>query len=174
MNVKSYLKKNKSNFVFIFLLFLIALLYGYPQILKSRPYSIHQWRQADCLSISMNYYKEGHNFFEPAIYWLGDGKEGKTVSECPIIYYSVAQLWKAFGYHEYIFRLVNILIVFLGLFCLFRLITGILSDAFWAIIITLLLFASPILVFYTNNFTAECSCTWFGNDCLLFFMECIQ
>ena len=108
-----------------------------------RPYSIHQWRQADCLSITMNYYMEGLNFFEPKIHWLADGKDGKTVSDFPIIYYIVAKLWKVFGYHEYIFRLINTLIVFTGLFCLFKFIGNLLSDKFWAYIITFLLFTSP-------------------------------
>ncbi len=153
--IGSVLKKSKNNIAFIILLFTISLLYNYPQILKHRPYSIHQWRQADCLSLTLNYYKEGRNFFEPAIHWVGNGKDGKTISEFPIIYYTVAKLWKLFGYHEYIFRLVNILIVFSGLFCLYRLIFDILSDLFWSITITLFLFTSPILVYYTNNFTAD-------------------
>ena len=146
--------KNKANLLFIVLLLLVSLLYNYQKILTSRPYSTHQWRQADCLSITMNYYKENRNFLEPAIHWVGE-KDGKTVSECPIIYYSVAQLWKVFGHHEFIFRLINILIVFTGLFCLFKLMQGIISDTFWSITITLLLFTSPILVFYSNNFTAD-------------------
>ena len=97
---------------------------------------------------------ENRDFFEPAIHWVGE-KDGKTVSECPLIYFSVAQLWKVFGYHEFIFRLINILIVFSGLFCLYKLIQLIISDAFWSFIITILLFTSPILVYYSNNFLAD-------------------
>ena len=144
----------KPNLIFFALLLAVSLFYNYPSILSSRPYSIHQWRQSDCLSITMNYYKENTGFFEPAVHWVG-AKDGKTVSECPLIYYSVAQLWKVFGYHEFIFRLLNILIVFTGLFCLFKLIQGIISDNFWSYIVAFLLFASPILVFYTNNFMAD-------------------
>ena len=147
-------KRNKANLLFVLLLLLISLIYNYPNILTSRPYSIHQWRQADCLSITMNYYKENRNFLEPAIHWVGQ-KDGKTVSECPIIYYSVAQLWKVFGHHEFIFRLINILIVFTGLFCLFKLIQGVILDSFWSGAVTFMLFTSPILVYYTNNFTAD-------------------
>lgn len=155
LSIWSGLKENRSNLVFLVLLFTISLLYGYPKILTNRPSSIHQWRQSDCLSITMNYYMEGRNFFEPAIHWVGDGKDGKTVSDFPIIYYSVAKLWSIFGYHEFIFRLVNLLIVFSGLFCLYKLIEGLLSDVFWATIITLSLFTSPILVYYSNNFLAD-------------------
>lgn len=153
--ISKKIKKNKYNILFFILLLAASLLYSYPQILSYRPYSIHQWRQCDCLSITKSYYNEKRSFFEPAVYWLGDGKEGKTVSEFPIIYFTVAKLWKIFGYHEYIFRLVNILIVFTGLFCLFRLAIDILKDGFWALFTTFLLFTSPILAYYTNNFLAD-------------------
>ena len=146
--------KYKSNILFLFLLLTVSLLYNYQNILFHRPYSIHQWRQADCLSITMNYYQENRNFFEPAIHWVGE-KDGKTVSECPLIYYSVAQLWQVFGYHEFIFRLLNLLIVFSGLFCLYKLIQGLIEDTFWSLTITFLLFTSPILAYYSNNFTAD-------------------
>ena len=152
--IVTFLIRRKYGIIFLGLLLTLALIYNYSGIITHRPYSIHQWRQADCLSITKNYYKENTSFFEPAIFWLGE-KEGKTVSECPLIYYSVAQLWKVFGFHEFIFRLLNIIIVFTGLYCLFKLIKNILSDNFWAYIITFLLFTSPILVYYTNNFLAD-------------------
>jgi 4-amino-4-deoxy-L-arabinose transferase-like glycosyltransferase len=152
--MKELVKKYKADLLFLLLLLLISLLYNYHNILFHHPYSIHQWRQADCLSITMNYFRENRNFFEPAIHWLG-GKDGKTVSECPIIYFTVAQLWKVFGYHEFIFRLLNLLIVFTGLFSLYKLIKSLISETFWSYAITFLLFTSPILVYYSNNFTAD-------------------
>jgi 4-amino-4-deoxy-L-arabinose transferase-like glycosyltransferase len=102
----------------------------------------------------MNFYQENRNFLEPAIHWMGE-KDGKTISECPLIYFTVAKLWKIFGHQEFIFRLINLLLVYLGLFCLFRLLQGMLNDTFWSISITVLLFTSPILVYYSNNFTAD-------------------
>jgi len=154
-NIGRTVRQNRYNILFIAFLLTFSVLYNYPGILKSRPYSMHQWRQCDCLSITQNYYEEDRSFFEPAIYWLGDGKDGRTVSECPLIYFGVSRLWRLFGWHEYIFRLVNILIVFTGLFCLFRMVTDILKDGFWSLFTVLLLFASPLLVYYTNNFMAD-------------------
>lgn len=152
--VSNFLKKYYRSFVFLIFLLLLSFLYNYHHILSFRPYSIHQWRQCDCLSITMNYFKEHRGFFQPAIYWLGD-KEGKTVSECPLIYYSVAQLWKLFGFHEFIFRMINILIVFTGLFCLFQMILFFIKNTLWSLVLTFLVFTSPILIFYTNNFTSD-------------------
>jgi hypothetical protein len=154
INRKNMILKIKKDIFFLIILLSLSILYNYPNILFHRPYSIHQWRQADCLSLTMNYYQEKRNFFEPAIHWVGE-KDGKTVSECPLIYYTVAQLWKVFGYHEFIFRLLNVITVFSGIFCLYKIIYSILSDLFWTYAITLLLFTSPILVYYSNNFTAD-------------------
>jgi len=102
----------------------------------------------------MNYYQDNRDFFRPAINFIGE-HGGRTISEFPIIYFSVAQLWKIFGFHEFIFRLIDVLIVFSGLYSLFRLSRDFLSDTFWAIFIPLLLFSSPILGYYTNNFLAD-------------------
>jgi len=145
----------KTGYLFIFLLFIISWLYNYPGILSYPPYSIHAWRQADCLSFTLNFYKENLKFWEPAINGLGVDGQGRTVSEFPIIYYTVAQLWKIFGQHESIFRLINIAIVFFGLFNLHRLGKSILKDSYFAIAIPLFLFTSPILVYYANNFLAD-------------------
>jgi hypothetical protein len=150
------MKKN-SKWYFWFFLLITSLCYNYQKIIFLRPGSTHQWRQADCLSIALNFYQEGMNFFSPSIHWVGEKGDGKTVSEFPIIYYLVALLWKIFGYHEFIFRGVNILIVFCGLFALFRIMEDVLKDSLWAIMLTLFLFTSPLLAYYANNFLADCS-----------------
>jgi hypothetical protein len=146
--------EKRSTLYFFILLVAVSLLYGYTEIFYKSPSFHHLWRQSDCLSITMNYYKENLNFFQPAIHYVGD-KDGRTISEFPIIYYTVAQLWKVFGHKETIFRLINILIVFSGLFCLFRFTREFLSDTFWALFVPFFLFSSPILAYYTNNFMAD-------------------
>ncbi len=144
------------NIVFFVLLGAMALLYGYHDIFFMRPWSIHQWRQCDCLSITYNYYKEGMHFFSPAVHWCGPTGDGKTcTSECPWLYYLIACLWQIFGYHEFIYRMVDTLIAFMGLYFLFKLCKELLQDGFWSIIIPLFLFTSPIFVFYGNNFITD-------------------
>lgn len=145
----------KTEYIFLFLLLILSWLYNYPGILSFPPYSVHAWRQADCLSFTLNFYQENLKFWEPAINGLGGEGHGKTVSEFPIIYYIVAQLWKVFGQKESIFRLVNIAIVFFGLFNLHRLGKSILKDKYFSVAIPLFLFTSPVLVYYTNNFLAD-------------------
>jgi hypothetical protein len=107
------------------------------------------------LSLTVNYFQDNTNFFEPAVHHLGKDGTGKTVSDFPIIYFTVAQLWKLFGKHEFIMRLINLLIFFAGLISLFKLSEILLKDSFIAISISTLIFTSPVLVYYANNFLMD-------------------
>lgn len=146
----------------IFILFLlgVSFFYKYHEIVFKRPQSVHQWRQSDCASITLNYYQGGMNFFNPETHNLTSdaGTSGKNcTSEIPILYYSVAVLYKIFGYHDSIYRIFNSLLFFLGLFYLFRIFLYLLKDTYWAIALTLLFFTSPVLVYYGNNYLSNSS-----------------
>ncbi len=151
MIMSGFLARNKSNLVFIGLLIVMFFVYRYPHSIQKGPFSIHYWRQSSGLSIALNYEKEDIGFFEPTIHWTGDLENGKTVVEFPVIYYLAGKLWKVFGHHEFIFRLINLLILYTGLFYLFMFLREFLKSDFWAIVIPLILFTSPTLVYYGNN-----------------------
>jgi len=163
-----------SKWVFILLLFAISMIYNYQDILFKTPQSLHQWRQCDCLSITMNYYQDDNPFLEPSVHYLGVDGTGKTVSEFPIIYYSVAQLWKIFGPHEFIFRLMGMLFFFTGLFALFKIFENTLKDSLLAILFPLFLFTSPTLVYYANNFLMDIPALSLAMIGLYFFFKFVQ
>jgi hypothetical protein len=126
--------------------------YRYPFSIQKGPYSIHAWRQACDLTWTKNYLEEGFKFFKPSVHWTTTNHRNKAAQQFPIINYTVALLWGIFGQHEFIFRLFNLLILYLGLFYLFKLSYRFLADSFWALYIPVLLFTSPVLVYYANNF----------------------
>lgn len=152
------MKINRNHLLFILILLLVSVFYGYHHIVLKKPQSIHQWRQADCASIALNYYQDGMDFFHPETHNLTSdgGTTGKCqTSEIPILYYSVAILYQFFGYHDFIFRLLNTLLFFLGLFYLYKTISLLTKDFFWSATITLLIFSSPVLVYYGNNYLSN-------------------
>jgi 4-amino-4-deoxy-L-arabinose transferase-like glycosyltransferase len=100
----------------------------------------------------MNYFQDNNPFLQPSVHNLGSDGTGKSVSEFPLLYYAIGQLWKIFGHHEFIYRFLVLLFFFFGLLSLHKLIENILKDSILALIFTLLLFSSPTLVFYANNF----------------------
>jgi hypothetical protein len=149
-------KGENRYFVVLFLLVTgMSWYYDYPALLLLRPQSVHNWRQCDGASLALNYYQEGMDFFKPQTHGLysDDQTTGYTSpSEVPILYYMAAGLYKIFGYHEYLFRLLDLLLFYLGLFYLFKLTLKVLGEAFFSYAVVVLLFSSPIIVYYANNF----------------------
>ncbi len=143
-----------SKYLLFLALMCLSYLYQYNHILFYPPQSIHQFRQTDCLSIAINYYQGNMNFFIPELHnqMSQGGTSGFAAGEFPIVYYFVAVLWQIFGFHLWIFRLVEVVITFIGLLALMRIFVGILKDSLWALMISILLFSSPIVAFYSNNY----------------------
>ena len=153
MNEKS--RHISQLLVFVLVISGLSILYNYPETLLKRPQSVHNWRQCDGASLALNYYQEGMHFFKPQTHMLYSDNftTGYTMpSEIPLLYYSVAILYKIFGYHEYLFRGLNLLLFFMGLFYLFKLANLILRNLFTSTLVLVLIFSSPILVYYANNF----------------------
>ncbi len=146
----------KEIIIFIISFIGISLFYNYPAILQKKNGAIHQWRQADCLSITQNYYKENLPIHTPKIHHISDktGERG-VASEFPILYYIVGNIWKITGQQEWIFRLLNVLIAFLGMFYLFRLFYDLFKSIIPSLFLSFFLFTSPIYIYYTNNFLAD-------------------
>lgn len=132
----------------------ISYLYDIHKHLFFRPQGIHVWRQTDCLSIAQNYYQRNTPLCQPEIHNLiSDGNtSGKTAGEFPILYFLVAQLWKVFGKHEFIYRLFTLLLWFMGLFYLFKFSTGVLNNRVQSGFVGLILFTSPAFVYYSVSF----------------------
>jgi hypothetical protein len=151
---KVLFKPKYSIYFFVLSLIVLFFVYRYDKTLNLRPQSLHQWRQCDGLSITLNYYQENRSFFDPAVHSMepDDGHSGSTISEFPIVYFFIGNLWKIFGHQEWLFRLFSLLIVFIGLFALFKLSSLVLMDDFYSIWLTLLIFSSPVLVYYANSF----------------------
>ena len=89
-----------SGPVFILLFIIMAAIYNYHHILFYPPQSVHQWRQCDCLSLTMNYYQDDNPLFQPSVHYLREDGTGKTVSDFPLIYFTVAKLCKVYSRQE--------------------------------------------------------------------------
>lgn len=135
----------------------LCWLYNYNETFFQSPQSIHIWRQTNGLSITQMYYQYNLNFFQTEIQnQLGDdGLSGKTTGEFPIIYFAMAKVWQIFGKTEWSFRFFQLLILFTGLFLLFRMLIPITGNAVRATFISMLVFTSPMFIFYGPNFLPD-------------------
>lgn len=143
-----------QNILFFVLLFLAYFLADYHKILFFRPQGIHFIRQTDSLSFIQGYLKNGMNFFEPGVLCLRS-IEGKAACEFPIVYYLCAWIYKLIGDHEFILRLINLMIVSFGFFKLFQLFKLILDDLFYAFVFSFVFLSSTVLLYYANNFLPD-------------------
>lgn len=158
MNKKSvqniFEKRNVRFLVFFISLITVFFMLHMDAYLSLRPQSIHIWRQTDCLSITQNYYQNGNSFFEPEIYnQISDGGlSGKSAGEFPILYYTVAQLWKVFGKHEWIYRSFVFLIFVIGSWALYEIAFHFTKKYWMSVFISLLLLTSPTIAAYSISF----------------------
>lgn len=156
MNISGNTKWYKHHLFIFFVLFVIICVFYYDSVLDKGPRSTHIWRQTDCLSMTKNYY-DGAPFFEPQLHLqLGDkNTSGKTAGEFPIIYFTVAQIWKITGVSYISYRIFYLLILMTGLFCFYQTLRIILKNNYWSIFLTFLLFTSPIFVVYGVSFLTD-------------------
>jgi len=150
-NTPHRLSANLLLLGFVIVLFFVNF---YNESLFFRPRSYHQWRQSDCLSITKNYYEEGMHFFSPKIHYQGT-KDGRAVSEMPILNYTTACFWKIFGEHEFIYRLLEYLIYLTAIFVFFNTLLKISQSTILSFFLCSLLLTSPLLTYYSLNFIAD-------------------
>lgn len=141
------------------LLYVIALtgalaLVNYLHYLPQLPGGEHFWRQTDSGSFVTYYYEHGMNFFEPGTYNLKPS-EGKSASEFPILYYITAALWHLFGRSEATLKIIDSIILFAGFYCFFKIAHKQTGNIYTALLISMLLLSSPMLLSYANNFLPD-------------------
>jgi len=153
--MSSFFEKRKNE-VFLILMVMLYFILDYQTILFLRPQGIHFIRQTDSLSFVANYFKNGMSFFSPQVFNL-NSIDGKATCEFPILYYITALLYKVFGEHEFMLRLITLTIASAGFFALFKLLNELLDDTVYALLFTFLFISSTVLLYYSNNFLPDAS-----------------
>ena len=157
MNLNRINNRITGNVLFIALFLGLFFYFNLDETMFYPPQSVHIWRQTNSLSLTHNYYEHNVPFLQPEMHnqFCDQGTSGKAVGEFPVIYYLVAQLWKVFGKQEWIFKLVHLTILFLGLYALYLSLSKIIKNHLLAAFPGLLLFTSPMVVFYGPNFLPD-------------------
>ena len=131
------------------------------------------WRQCDTASIARNFYYHGMNIFYPQILSGGatEGYIGGT--EFHLYPFTVAILYKIFGVHEYLGRLISILAFCGGAFFLYKLSRKYTNEMI-AIIALLFYTFNPYIFFYSRSFQPESTMLFLSITMLYFFSEWIE
>jgi hypothetical protein len=131
------------------------------------------WRQSFTASIARNFYYHGMNIFYPQVLYGGntDGYIGGT--EFNIYPFAVAILYKLFGIHESLGRLVSIIAFCGGAFFLYKL-TRKYAGSTTGLITLLFYTFNPYIFFYSRSFQPESTMLFFSITMLYFFSEWID
>ncbi len=124
----------------------------------------HSWRQTLTATIAMNFYSGDMNLLHPSTNWVREYYE----FEFQIYPYLVALLYKVFGFHDLLGRLVSIAFSMGTVGMLYLLgkryydpTTGLIAAGTFAIL--------PMSVFYTRTFMPESAMLFFSVTMLYFF-----
>jgi cell division protein FtsL len=111
---------------------------------------IHAWRKADSLSLAWNYYK-GASFLTPETNHISIYGNRNAAAEFPVVYYLVGNLWKIFGPHEWIAKLVSFFTLIVSLSLFSSVVNYFLKSQIKTLVFSGIIFSSPILLFYSDT-----------------------
>lgn len=136
-------------------------------------FEVAMWRQCDTAGIARNFYNYGMNIFYPQM--VGGGLINAYAGELEFQIYpfTVAILYKLFGVHEYLGRLVSILAYCGGATFLYKLAIKY-TDKKSGLIALLFYAFSPYLFFYTRTFQPDSCMLFFSIAMLYYFSEWIE
>lgn len=145
--------QQNSIWIFIFLGYLLILLFSANahESLFYRPRSVHQWRQADSASQSLNFYQNKVSFRTPQMHNQA-GQHGYAIAEFSITYYFIGMLYDWFGFHEALHRGTHLLIVAIGWWFLLLIGKRVTGSGGIALFPIALMSTFPIFFYYSNNF----------------------
>ena len=131
------------------------------------------WRQCFTASIARNFYHHGMNIFYPQVQYGGNTYGYIGGSEFNIYPFAVAILYKFFGVHEALGRLVSIIAFCGGAFFLYKL-TRKYAGSTTGLITLLFYTFNPYIFFYSRSFQPESTMLFFSITMLYFFSEWID
>ena len=144
----------KIGLGFLALLACTFFFLGYDQVFFLGPQGIHFIRQTDSLSFVSQYYNTGSHFFESRLFNL-ESMEARAMCEFPILYYITAKAYTIFGEKVYLLKVINLSIVYAGVYSVFNMSYLILKDYAYAILIALFLMASTVFNYYALNYLPD-------------------
>jgi len=145
-------------------IFIVFAVYDFGSVAFRDPYGMHQWRQCDAYSVTLNYAKEPRGLLEPAMHFEHGNAGGEAVGEFTLTYFLNGALWKATGVKPWTLRWTHLCILLLGICGLFELLVKHVKPP-GAIAVVWLTMASGLMAFYGPNYlvnSAALGCLFFG------------
>ncbi len=171
--------KGKYSYDILFFLgfiFLSALFYNGFTEFSELPKGMHQWKQSMHFSIIQNYIDGTAEFWHPSMNNLfNSDNTGNLILEFPIFHKVTALIIGIFpNLTPSIFRWIMFLLTFLGFYHAFKLACLTLKNKLFAFLSVFLVFAIPVVVFYSANYLIDSTAMAFGFSTIYFFEKNTQ
>jgi len=153
----SKIKRLFSSCNFLIFIIILSGIFFYLDMngeIFSNPKTIHFLRQTDCLSFAAQYFNDGFDFFNPKLYNLKN-IDARAACEFPITYYIASLLYVIFGKHLVILKLVHLIILYIGIYYVYKLSNLILKSTIISILLSLFLFTSTVFNYYSFNYLPD-------------------
>lgn len=155
-SLKNILSKTWIQFLlFSGIMWLVFVLLEINRHIKDMIIGYHYWRKSDTYGQISNYYHNGLNFFDHSIYFNQLEFGGRALAEFPLFYYFVAFQQHIFGNYQIVAKVNWIILLFIGLFAIFKIAQHYLKHVGFSLLVSLMLFISPIFVVYSIDFLPD-------------------
>lgn len=160
-------KINKKEIIITIILFAVIFAMRIPNINNPSPEIGDSWRQVDTESIARNFVEHRFNIFYPQFNYEGP-LPNYIQLEFQITTFIIAILYKMFGYHIFLARLVPVILFMISVYYLFKLIKEIynIKIAWLGIFIYSVL---PLTLFYSRAIMPESAVLLFFNGAFYYF-----
>jgi 4-amino-4-deoxy-L-arabinose transferase-like glycosyltransferase len=130
------------------------------------------WRQTDTASIAKNFYENNFSILYPQVNW-GGASSGFAESEFQIYPFIVAILYKFFGFHDWLGRLVSLIFFIFSTVLLYRLTQKIFDDK-TALFSILFFMISPLNIQFGRAFMPTSTLVFCSIASIYYFSEWID
>jgi len=171
MKLKNF-KIWKSLIFFVVILFFSLIIYNGTRHFVQLPYGIHLWRQSLNYSMIQNFQEPQVSFLKPAMdNLLNPDNTGYLILEFPIFQWLISFLPRE--YFPY-FRWLVFTLSFSGLYFSYLFAYQILKDNFLAISSVLVIFFTPLFLFYNANYFLDVPATLWSISAVYFWHNAIE
>lgn len=161
--IASFFSDERNVLITLILIGLIFWSYN----LNSPLLDYHSWRQTETAGFARNLYNNGFNIFYPQIDSGGAGP-GYVEAEFQLVPFIIALLYKIFGVHEYVARLVIIAFSMGSIYLLYKMVRMHYSKRV-AIFSTFFFIISPMELYFGRTVMPESAMIFFSIGSLYFF-----
>jgi hypothetical protein len=132
------------------LLLLLSFVYAFWQHFFDPIQPIHECRKADSLSQAIQFSKGGH-LLGPKTHSISNFGTQEAAAEFPVIYYVVGQIWRLFGYHLWMAKLLSLGYLLTAIIAFRNVLLWYFKSEKITLVFSGVIFSIPVLIYYADT-----------------------